>query len=194
MTDTGVTFASISLDGIQLGWIAKAALAPAFSSEVPLVKNFVNRIAPIAYNLCATKGLYTSVMIAQAALESSWGRSTLSMAPNYNLFGIKGDYNGESVMIATKECVASDGTRITTTAQFQKYPSYLESLQANALKLASGVYWDVEYYKGTWMINTTSYKDAAAWLTGRYATDPNYNTKLNSIIETYSLWLYDVYD
>lgn len=192
-TDTGVTFALISLDGIRLGWIAKAALAPAFSSEVPLVTNFVNSIAPVAYNLSSSNGLYTSVMIAQAALESSWGRSTLAMAPNYNLFGIKGDYKGESVMIATKEYVASTGTWITTNAQFQKYPSYLESLQANALKLASGVYWDAEYYKGTWRINTTSYKDSTAWLTGRYATDPNYNTKLNSIIETYSLWLYDVY-
>lgn len=193
-TDTGVTFALISLDGIQLGWIAKAALAPAFSSNVSLVTNFVNSIAPVAYNLSSSNGLYTSVMIAQAALESSWGRSTLAMAPNYNLFGIKGEYNGESVMIATKEYVASTGTWITTNAQFQKYPSYLESLQANALKLASGVYWDAEYYKGTWRINTTSYKDSTAWLTGRYATDPNYNSKLNSIIETYSLWLYDVYD
>lgn len=109
-TDTGVTFSLISLEGIQLGWIAKAALAPVFSSEVPLVTNFVNSIASVAYNLSSSNGLYTSVMIAQAALESSWGRSTLAMAPNYNLFGIKGDYNGESVMIAIKEYVASTGT------------------------------------------------------------------------------------
>ncbi len=35
--------------------------------------------------------------------ESGWGASTLSKAPNYNLFGIKGSYNGQSVYMDTWE-------------------------------------------------------------------------------------------
>jgi flagellum-specific peptidoglycan hydrolase FlgJ len=30
-------------------------------------------------------------------LESSYGSSGLASAPNYNLFGVKGSYNGQSV-------------------------------------------------------------------------------------------------
>ena len=41
-------------------------------------------------------------MMAQAIVESGWGASTLSKAPNYNLFGIKG-YNGQSVYMDTWE-------------------------------------------------------------------------------------------
>ena len=42
-------------------------------------------------------------MMAQAIVESGWGASTLSKAPNYNLFGIKGSYNGQSVYMDTWE-------------------------------------------------------------------------------------------
>ena len=42
-------------------------------------------------------------MMAQAIVESGWGASTLSKAPNYNLFGIKGGYNGQSVYMDTWE-------------------------------------------------------------------------------------------
>ena len=46
--------------------------------------------------------MYASVMIAQALLESSYGSSGLASAPNYNLFGVKGSYNGQSVYMPTK--------------------------------------------------------------------------------------------
>ncbi len=46
---------------------------------------------------------YASVMIAQAILESGSGNSKLSQKPNYNLFGIKGDYKGQSVSFITYE-------------------------------------------------------------------------------------------
>ena len=39
--------------------------------------------------------------------------------------------------------------------------------------------------------NTSSYRDATAWLTGRYATDPSYNAKLNNVITAYNLTQYD---
>ncbi len=75
---------------------------------------------------------------------------------------------------------------------FRKYPSYMESFQDNAhvLKTTSfqaGVY----YYAGAWKSNTSSYRDATAWLTGRYATDPSYNAKLNNVITAYNLTQYD---
>ena len=151
---------------------------------------FIDSIASSAQSLANENDLYASVMIAQAIVESGWGKSTLSAAPNYNLFGIKGNYQGQSVTMPTSEYV--NGQWITVNAAFRKYPSYKESLQDNAKVLKttsfqSGVY----YYSGAWKSNTKSYKDATAWLTGRYATAPNYGSTLNSVIETYNLTQYD---
>ena len=151
---------------------------------------FIDSIASTAQSLASANDLYASVMIAQAIVESGWGNSTLASAPNYNLFGIKGSYNGQSVTMPTSEYV--NGQWITVNAAFRKYPSYKESLQDNVtvLKTTSfqpGVY----YYSGAWKSNTNSYKDATAWLTGRYATAPNYGSTLNNVIETYNLTQYD---
>lgn len=152
---------------------------------------FINQIAPSAKTLASANDLYASVMIAQAIVESGWGGSALSKAPNYNLFGIKGNYNGQSVTMKTQEWSASQGW-YWIDAKFRKYPSYKESLSDNAKVLkttsfSSGNY----YYSGAWKSNTKSYKDATSWLTGRYATAPDYGSTLNSIIQTYNLIQYD---
>lgn len=85
-------------------------------------------------DLCKKYNLYPSVMIAQAALESNWGRSELGKAPNYNLFGIKGSYNGKSVTMKTWEYSDSKGW-YQINANFAKYPSHKESLEDNAKNL-----------------------------------------------------------
>ncbi|MEL5941060.1 LysM peptidoglycan-binding domain-containing protein, partial [Tetragenococcus halophilus] len=43
----------------------------------------------------------------------------------------------------------------------------------------------------TWKSQTSSYTDATAYLTGRYATDPDYGQKLNALIEAYNLTQFD---
>ena len=153
-------------------------------------QQFINQIAPHAQSVANANDLYASVMMAQAILESAWGQSTLAQAPNYNLFGIKGSYNGQTVYMNTLEFL--NGQWVTKNEPFRRYPSFAESFMDNARTLRnvsfqSGVY----YYAGAWKSNTTSYRDATAWLTGRYATDPNYATSLNRIIETYGLTRYD---
>lgn len=167
---------------------------PAFRSARSTMSTqqaFINQIAPSAKTLASANDLYASVMIAQAILESDWGTSKLSIAPNYNLFGIKGTYNGQYVIMKTQEWSASQGW-YWIDAKFRKYPSYKESLADNVkvLKTTSfspGNY----YYSGAWKSNTKSYKDATTWLTGRYATAPGYGATLNNVIQTYNLTQYD---
>lgn len=167
---------------------------PAFRSARSTMSTqqaFINQIAPSAKTLASANDLYASVMIAQAIVESGWGSSTLSKAPNYNLFGIKGTYNGQYVIMKTQEWSASQGW-YWIDAKFRKYPSYKESLGDNATVLKTTSFSPGNYYySGAWKSNTKSYKDATAWLTGRYATAPNYATTLNSIIQTYNLTQYD---
>lgn len=155
-----------------------------------ITSNFLQSIIPAARKVANGKDIYTSVMIAQAALESGWGSSTLSQAPNHNLFGVKGSYNGESVNMKTLE--DSGGQNYySINADFRKYPSYQESLEDYADKIVNGISGAPLFYSGAWKSKTNSYKDATAYLTGRYATDTAYGTKLNQIIEQHGLTRYD---
>jgi len=147
-------------------------------------QDFIGQIAEHAQSVAAQKGLYASVMIAQAVLESAWGTSTLSAAPNYNYFGIKGSYNGQSVIMKTYED-NGHGKLYSINAAFRKYPSPIESLLDNAALLRTNL------YRRAWIENTSSYKDATKALTGLYATDTSYNSKLDSIIQRYGLAQYD---
>lgn len=165
-----------------------AAIAPAALSVNQ--QAFVNQAGPMAQKSASKYKLYASVMMAQAILESGWGASSLAMAPNFNLFGIKGDYHGSSVSMPTQEWSSAKGW-YTINANFRKYPSYEQSFDDNGDKLRNGISGAPEFYKGTWKENTKSYKDATAWLQGRYATSPTYAASLNSIIEAYNLTKYD---
>ncbi|EMW5765296.1 autolysin [Enterococcus faecalis] len=147
---------------------ARVASAQTFSALSPTQSpsEFIAELARCAQPIAQANDLYASVMMAQAIVESGWGASTLSKAPNYNLFGIKGSYNGQSVYMESFQ----DNAHVLKTTSFQ-----------------AGVY----YYAGAWKSNTSSYRDATAWLTGRYATDPSYNAKLNNVITAYNLTQYD---
>ena len=156
----------------------------------PNTAAFITEIATYAQPVAQANDLYASVMIAQAILESGWGRSALSQSPNHNLFGIKGSYNGQTVYMNTAEYLNNQW--LTMKEPFKKYPSYKESFEDNArtlrnVSLGNGNY----YYAGAWKSNTSSYRDATQWLTGRYATAPNYASSLNTVIQQYGLTKYD---
>ena len=142
--------------------------------------DFLKNITGYAKDIAAKNDLYASVMIAQAALESAWGNSTLAQSPNYNLFGIKGEYNGDSVHVETQEDDGS-GNYYTITDDFRKYDDYDQSLEDYASLLTGDddpSNWRYEFYSGTRVSNTSTYQDATAYLTGRYATDTSYSSKL----------------
>lgn len=147
-------------------------------------EEFIQRLSPLAQEVTARNDLYASVLIAQAVLESDSGHSTLSQSPNYNYFGIKGDYQGQSVTMTTSE---DDGTGnlYQIDAQFRSYGDPINALEDYAALLQA------DRYSGVRRSNTTSYQDATAALTGTYATDTSYGTKLNNLIEQYNLTQYD---
>ncbi|MFI3618573.1 peptidoglycan DD-metalloendopeptidase family protein [Enterococcus avium] len=154
------------------------------------VDSFIRKIGESARKIGQKKDLYTSVMIAQAILESASGKSQLAQAPNYNLFGIKGTHNGKSVSMATQEDLG-DGTLYATQAGFRVYENYEDCFNDYATLLKEGLSGDPNYYAGVWKSNAATYQEATKFLTGRYATDTQYNQKLNGLIETYDLTTYD---
>lgn len=167
-------------------WIATTPSATA-TEAVGLsnqTQDFIGKISGVAQELSLQYDLYPSVMIAQAILESQSGTSGLSVSPYYNLFGVKGQYNGQGTTFQTLEDDGK-GNSYTINAEFRQYPSWRASLEDYAELLQASI------YKGVHRSTTNNYMDATSYLTGRYATDTSYNVKLNRIIEAYNLTQYD---
>lgn len=154
------------------------------------VESFIRKIGESARKVGQKNDLYASVMIAQAILESASGQSQLAQAPNYNLFGIKGTYNGNSVSFVTQEDLG-EGVLYTTQATFRKYKNYEDSLADYAKLLKEGLTGNSHFYDGVWKTNAKNYQEATRFLTGKYATDTKYDQKLNGLIKTYHLTEYD---
>ena len=175
--------------GLALAPKSHAYTVSSYQGQTP-AQQFLNKIIPAAQQATEGQDVYTSVMIAQAALESAWGQSALASEPNHNLFGVKGSYNGQSVNMYTLEDAGAQ-KYYGIYDNFRKYPSYKESMDDYVDKIVNGIKGAPMFYAGAWKSRTNSYQDATRYLTGRYATDTAYYSKLNRIIEQYGLTKYD---
>ncbi|GAB9262617.1 LysM peptidoglycan-binding domain-containing protein [Ligilactobacillus animalis] len=150
------------------------------------VQIFLNNIAGPAQQVAQQRGLYASLMIAQAALESGWGGSYLSTSA-YNLFGVKWSGSGAYIELPTQEFY--NGSYHTIYDKFQRYSSYAESLNGYANVITT------RFPKST-RANSANYAIAAQNLRygvyGTYATAPDYADKLIRVIQAYNLIAYDV--
>ena len=132
---------------------------------------FVSSLLPAAQEAAARTGVDPRIIVAQAALESGWGKS----APGNNLFGIKshGQSGGNSLM--TSEVV--DGKTVRQRDNFRAYGSPAESVNGYADFITEN-----PRYKG---MRSAKGLDAQIDELGRsgYATDPEYASKIRSIAQ-----------
>lgn len=150
-------------------------------------KAFIKEIGPIAKEVDREFELLPSITIAQACLESDYGKSSLSQKYN-NLFGVKGTNPNTSAVLTTKEYVK--GKWIVVKARFQIYDSYEASIRAHARLFQKGTTWNKQQYKH--VLTAKDYrKQAHALVQDGYATDPNYADKLIKLIEQYHLDRFD---
>ena len=176
--------------GVQSTSANAASARVIMSAASTSAQSFINSIASSARQLANDNNLYASVMIAQASLESGFGSSSLGKAPNYNLFGVKGSYNGNSVYMWTNEDDGY-GNIYQIQAAFRKYPSCYQSLQDYVHVLKNTSFGSTPYYQGAFKSYTSSYQQATQYLQGRYATATNYASSLNRLIQQYDLTQYD---
>ena len=148
--------------------------------------DFIEKIAPGA--TCAFKetGVFASVTIAQAILESGWGRSGLSKKAN-NYFGIKcyGGWDGEICKMPTKEVV--HGRTIIVIADFRKYSDCAGSILDHARFLKENHRYEPAF------LSANGLDFAKAIARNGYATDPQYGIKLCDLIRRYNLEQYDIF-
>lgn len=156
-------------------------------AKVKKKKEFINQLAPYAQELQQKYHVLSSVTLAQAILESDWGKSSLA-ADYHNYFGIKGDDPDNTKEMTTKEYL--NGQWVTTTARFRVYRDYRESMLDHVLLFAHGTSWDHNHYQH--VVAATNYTQAAQALKqDGYATDPNYPEKLIELVKTYRLDQFD---
>lgn len=144
---------------------------------------FISRLAKPAQKIGTEYDLYPSVIIAQAILESNWGQSGLSSAPYHNLFGVKGYFAGRATVQPTIEFY--DGQRREINDHFRWYEDDYQALKDYAQTLQAPL------YRGVHRSQARTYRQATQALVGRYATDPQYDRKLNALIDSYQLTRYD---
>ena len=122
-----------------------------------------------------------SFTIAQAALESAWGESKLTLQAN-NLFGIKADksWTGKTVMMPTREFVNKQW--ITINSLWRSYNNWTESILDHSKFIH-----DNPRYRFCFISKLDGLAFAKAIQAAGYATDPDYSNKIISIINSNNL-------
>ena len=143
---------------------------------------FLTKIKPLVIQDMKDTKILASLTAAQAFIESRHGESGLTIKAN-NLFGIKGSYNGQSIVMPTKEWV--NGKYITVNAKFKKYPSWREGISDH-----SAMFHRLRRYHN--LIGVTNYVTACTLVKkDGYATAPDYTNTLIKTIERYMLYNWD---
>lgn len=179
---------TVLFGGLLLVLLANAGVKKAHTDLVPTdEKAFVADLAPLAQDLGKVYGIKPSVLIAQASLETNYGRQLLGVR-YHNLYSTVSVDGRRAVPLQVQETVKGKATWVTKP--FQVYPSrragmldYLERLQNKQLGNA-------QFYQK--LITAKSYKEAStAFILGGYTTDRDYADKLVAIIQKHNLEAYD---
>lgn len=145
-------------------------------------EEFLTIIKPMVIKDMQKNKILASLTASQALIESNKGNSGLTQKAN-NLFGIKGDYNGQYVTMPTTEYY--NGIKTTVNAKFRKYPSWQDSIDDH-----SGLFWRSSRYAN--LRGCTDYKQVCINVQrDGYATSPTYSQTLIKTVETYNLWTWD---
>lgn len=180
----GTFFDALDLQrgGMQEPSVAAAqSTATSPGSRPDHVRDFIERLSEPARAASRHTGVPAQLILAQAALETGWGRHQIPDASggnSHNLFGIKAGsrWQGETTDITTHEYIDGRRTRITDT--FRVYDSFEDAFTDYARLIG-----DNPRYAG---VVSAPNAEQAAWALqrGGYATDPAYANKLVSIMRT----------
>ncbi|MBP5944747.1 MULTISPECIES: flagellar assembly peptidoglycan hydrolase FlgJ [unclassified Pseudomonas] len=158
--------------------MAQIPLAPAkkaFSSA----DEFVNTMLPMAKEAADRIGVDPRYLVAQAALETGWGKSVMRAqdgSSSHNLFGIKASSNwqGDSARAITSEF--RNGAMVKETAEFRSYASYKDSFHDLVTLLQSN-----NRYQEVLKSADNPEQFVRELQKAGYATDPNYASKISQI-------------
>ena len=140
---------------------------------------FISQVWPDAAQAAQQLGIHPVSLVAQAALETNWGRNmprTAGGVSSNNLFGVKAgaSWSGASVTAGTQEFVG--GAARETSAAFRAYASPGESFQDYVALIRNNPRLSAALGSGT---SVASF--ATALQQGGYASDPDYARKVTAV-------------
>jgi flagellum-specific peptidoglycan hydrolase FlgJ/LysM repeat protein len=171
-----------------------APLAPAVEEDLPppsgaaaWQRDFIMAVAPGARESQRRTGVPASVTLAQAILESDWGRSKLTREAN-NLFGIKAQSGpGSAGVYEINTWEVYGGQNATVLAGFRAYTTLADSIVDHGRW-----FHDNSRYWGALAVKEDPRAFAYAINAAGYATDPAYAPKLIGLMDKFNLYAYDV--
>ncbi len=142
------------------------------SASAQQVAAFTQQLAPLLKQAGAQLGVSPRILLAQAAIETGWGRSVVGN----NIFGIKAgsSWTGDTVTTATHEY--EDGQYVSINAAFRAYPSFDAAVRDFVSVVSASPRYRAALGAG---------EDAGAYarglVAGGWATDIDYVQKLQSV-------------
>jgi len=160
--------------------MAQPPLAPAKKAFADSAE-FVATMLPMAEQAAKRIGIDPRYLVAQAALETGWGKSVMRQADgssSHNLFGIKatGNWQGDQARAITSEF--RGGQFVKETAAFRSYDSYQDSFH----DLVSLLQNNARYQDAVKSADNPE-QFARELQKAGYATDPGYARKIISIAQ-----------
>ena len=142
---------------------------------------FIATMLPMAEKAAKRLGVEPRFLVAQAALETGWGKSMIKQKDgtnSHNLFGIKANgWEGESAKVTTTEYVNGKATK--QVAGFRAYDSFEQSFNDYVRLLENN-----DRYKPAIQVASAtgnSERFVNELQRAGYATDPQYARKINQI-------------
>ncbi|MCP3699992.1 MAG: flagellar assembly peptidoglycan hydrolase FlgJ [Aliivibrio sp.] len=144
-------------------------------------QQFVKTMKPYAEKAAKALGIDSNVLIAQAALETGWGKKVIqnSVDSSHNLFNIKADRSWQGDKIAKNTLEYHDNIAVTENAAFRSYNNYEESFSDFVRFLNQN-----PRYERALQQTESSESFIKGIHSAGYATDPNYTSKVMSVMKT----------
>lgn len=146
---------------------------------------FVETLYPVARKLENEYQIPARSLLAQSALETGWGKHIIhdnNGVSSFNLFGIKAndDWHGKVVSASTTEYIS--GQPITKYERFRAYDSFKDSMVDYAKHISSDPRYEAAYRQ-----RAEPEKYFIGLQMAGYATDPDYSSKINKILDGISV-------
>ncbi len=162
--------------------IARASIRPVGSKNaiVQTPEDFIAVVKPYAEKAATELNISVDVLLAQAALETGWGKHVIHDKQgnnSFNIFNIKkgSSWDGKSVGVQSLEY--RQGTAQKEHSQFRQYENYLQSFSDYVSLMKTN-----PRYREALDAGTDSANYAKALQSAGYATDPNYADKITNLL------------
>ena len=145
-------------------------------------EEFVRQLLPAAQQVAAKIGLSPVALLAQAALETGWGRKMIRGTDGQsanNLFGIKAGQRWQGKEAQATSLEYEQGQPVMRTSAFRSYGSFVQSMEDYVSLIGS----DARYSQARAVAHDPDAYFEALQRAG-YATDPSYASKLKQVLRS----------